>query len=235
MVIACPCALGLATPTAVMVGTGLAASNGILVKEGGKALEQLARLNAIVFDKTGTITIGKPVLSRMEDFSCNTAQSTAPTTGLWEAVVAVGRHSDHPLSKSLVSYLCQRYAVDQNERRCSSLSEVPGKGVSGTVDDMEVWIGSERWLIQDVGMTYPKRDRGQTGVIDTWQNAGESVVLVASRKRVSESTPILTAAFAFSDPLRPEAKRVVTAMKGIILILVCIWRRVLLVLHRFWY
>jgi Cu+-exporting ATPase len=104
LVIACPCALGLATPTAVMVGTGVAASYGILIK-GGDVLEKISSITTIVFDKTGTLTHGTPIvkdlLSVKESFKLETAIDDKPLL-LYLAMLAE-KSSEHPLAKAIVS------------------------------------------------------------------------------------------------------------------------------------
>jgi Cu+-exporting ATPase len=139
LVIACPCALGLATPVAIMAGTGVAARYGILIKD-ALALESAHRVDTVVFDKTGTLTVGQPRL---------TAQVPAPghdgTTGLgWAASVQSG--SEHPLARAVLDA-----AKTHNLPSIKSvdLLVVPGKGVQATVQGHALLLGSLRWLHQE--------------------------------------------------------------------------------------
>jgi Cu+-exporting ATPase len=136
MVIACPCALGLATPTAIMVGTGKGASNGILIKS-GDALETAYKLSAIVFDKTGTLTHGKPevtdiVLAEGHD-----------VTRVFTMAAALERNSEHPLAEAVVN----RAKEDGIELPAvEGFSAIPGHGVEGTVMGMRVAFGNRKLM-----------------------------------------------------------------------------------------
>ncbi|CAG8513280.1 5665_t:CDS:2 [Acaulospora colombiana] len=151
MVIACPCALGLASPTAIMVGTGVAAKFGILVKGGGEALQMASRINIIAFDKTGTITYGKPKVVKSNLFVGGGAKSSlleGRTNLLLQIVGIVESSSDHPLAKAV-----SRHAIsglggeDENEKEAKQqnlaeyfknvslvdITEIPGKGLKAVV------------------------------------------------------------------------------------------------------
>ena len=131
LVIACPCALGLATPTAIMVGTGLGAKSGILIKGGG-ALEKIAHLTTIVLDKTGTITEGKPVVA---DFEAVDPQALAYLTSLEQ-------HSEHPLAKAIY-----HYGKDQVEiMPVDNFESLTGQGVTGIINGQSYFVGSKRGL-----------------------------------------------------------------------------------------
>lgn len=131
LVIACPCALGLATPTAIMVGTGLGAKSGILIKGGG-ALEKIAHLTTIVLDKTGTITEGKPVVADFEAFD---PQALSYLTSLEQ-------HSEHPLAKAIY-----QYGKDQTEiLPVENFKSLTGQGVTGTIAGKAYFVGSKRGL-----------------------------------------------------------------------------------------
>ena len=131
LVIACPCALGLATPTAIMVGTGLGAKNGILIKN-AEALETIHKLNAIVFDKTGTITKGKPVVTDFEMFSNKFERSN-----LLSLIASVERNSEHPLADAVVEFAKSEKAAFKN---VTSFKSVPGVGVLGIVNGTKVEV-----------------------------------------------------------------------------------------------
>lgn len=129
LVIACPCALGLATPTAIMVGTGLGAKSGILIKGGG-ALEKIAHLTTIVLDKTGTITEGKPVVADFESFD---PQALAYLT-------SIEHHSEHPLAKAIYNYGKEQVDV----LPVTNFESLTGQGVTGEIGGQQYYVGSKR-------------------------------------------------------------------------------------------
>ncbi|SAK61577.1 cation-transporting ATPase membrane protein [Caballeronia pedi] len=136
LVIACPCALGLATPTAIMAGTGVAARQGILIKD-AQALEQAHAIRIVAFDKTGTLTVGKPSLIA---FDAAPGQDRAEALGL---AAAVQRMSEHPLAKAVVAA-----AHDAPRFAASAARAVAGRGVEANVGARRVAIGSARWIAE---------------------------------------------------------------------------------------
>ena len=139
LLIACPCALGLATPVAIMAGTGVAAKYGILIKD-AQALEMAHRVQTVAFDKTGTLTVGQPRL---------TQQVAAPAQDLdtvltWAACVQSG--SEHPLARAVVS---AAKTQGLNLSAPTDLSAVPGRGVQATLAGRQLLLGSLRWLQQE--------------------------------------------------------------------------------------
>lgn len=139
VVIACPCALGLATPTAIMVGTGRGAENGILIKS-GDALETAYKLSAIVFDKTGTLTHGKPVVTDIELAQGHDA------TRMFTLAAALERSSEHPLAEAIVN----RAKADGIEvPAVEGFSAIPGHGVEGTVMGMRVAFGNRKLMVRE--------------------------------------------------------------------------------------
>jgi Cu+-exporting ATPase len=147
VVIACPCALGLATPTAIMVGTGKGAENGILIK-GGEALETAYRLDAIVFDKTGTLTHGTPAVTDVEPL-----EGHDPARVLMLAA-ALERGSEHPLAEAIVSHA---KAEGVGLPAVEGFSAVPGHGVEGTVEGTRVALGNRR-LMEREGIDIAKHE-----------------------------------------------------------------------------
>ena len=163
LIVACPCALGLATPTAIMVGTGRGAQNGILIK-GGEALERAYKINAIIFDKTGTLTKGAPAVT-----------DVVTTQGILEQellrnALSLEKKSEHPLADAVVQYANQKNIplVDVREFRA-----VSGEGVRGLVEGKEVLIGNKAFLakfgaqIDAAAMEIMERlsDEGKTPVV----------------------------------------------------------------------
>lgn len=139
LVISCPCALGLATPVAIMVATGKGAENGILFKD-GKVLEQIAYVKQVVLDKTGTITVGKPFVKRY--------QTTLPNDKFWSLIGGIERQSEHPLGKAIVNYATQ---MGVKFADVLQFTTVAGKGVVATVDNQTYAIGNVA-LMQQQGV-----------------------------------------------------------------------------------
>lgn len=139
LIIACPCALGLATPTSIMVGTGKGAENGILIKA-AESLELAHKLQAIVIDKTGTITQGKPTVTDLLTIN-GTANSNE--LKLISLAAAIERNSEHPIAEAVVQY-AHLQGVELIESQ--EFAAVPGSGVKGYVSDQLVQIGTQRWL-----------------------------------------------------------------------------------------
>ena len=167
LIIACPCALGLATPTSVMVGTGKGAENGILIK-GAESLELAHKIQTIVLDKTGTITEGKPTVT---EFVTVRGTANGNELKLLQLAAAVERNSEHPLAEAVV-----RYASSQqvNLVEAKNFLAIAGSGVQGIVSDRLVQIGTQRWM---------EELRIDTRLLQhhkaTWETAGKTVVLIA--------------------------------------------------------
>lgn len=152
LIIACPCALGLATPTSIMVGTGKAAEYGILIKDAA-SLEQLHRVHTVVLDKTGTLTRGEPAVT---DYV--TADGVDPQT-LLSRVAALEERSEHPLAAAIVAYAQKHTSPPPTVDRFEALG---GAGVRGTVGSQGICVGTETWL-QSLGIdTSPLQPQGQT-------------------------------------------------------------------------
>ncbi|BAY99285.1 cation-transporting ATPase [Tolypothrix tenuis PCC 7101] len=142
LIIACPCALGLATPTSVMVGTGKGAENGILIK-GAESLELAHQIQTIVLDKTGTITQGKPTVT---DFVTVNGTANGNEMQLIQLAASVERYSEHPLAEAVV-----RYAETQEMQLIASVQDfaaIAGSGVQGRVANRLVQIGTQRWMAE---------------------------------------------------------------------------------------
>jgi len=139
IVIACPCALGLATPTAIMVGTGKGAENGILIKS-GDALETAYKIKAIVFDKTGTLTHGKPVVTEFGPFG------TFDRMDFYRLAAALERSSEHPLAEAIVNYANEN---GMTLGEVTGFEAVPGHGVEGIVEGRRVALGNRRLMVRE--------------------------------------------------------------------------------------
>ncbi|MCF7500134.1 heavy metal translocating P-type ATPase [Pseudoalteromonas sp. L1] len=189
LVIACPCALGLATPAAIMAGTGTAARHGILVKD-AIALEQATKINYVVFDKTGTLTEGKPELMQITPL-----QGTEENT--LTLAYALSQNSEHPLSKAVVNY------AENNQFKLEDVSAflvVAGKGVKAKIGEQEILLGSGNWM-QELGLTLP------TELISI---QGASVSWLAKK---SNDNVELIGLFCFADKAKPEAKNAIEKLQ----------------------
>lgn len=136
IVIACPCALGLATPTAVMVATGLAARFGILIK-GGQALQNAVDINAIAFDKTGTLTTGTPIVTSFKNFS------QISDSKILEIAHALEINSTHPLAKAIVNF-CQSKKIENSKLKIEDFQTLPGFGLSAKIGQDKYFLGKSK-------------------------------------------------------------------------------------------
>ncbi len=202
LIIACPCALGLATPTSVMVGTGKGAENGILIKS-AESLEIAQKLNTIVLDKTGTLTEGKPKVTELPFFSPNRGIGTANQNELklLRLVALVEQQSEHPLAEAVVDY-----AKSQGVHLKGTVEDfnaVTGSGVEATVSDRCVRVGTARWF-NDLGInTQPLTEKASQ-----WEAEGKTVIWIA----VDEE---LEAVMALADTLKPSSVDAVKALRNL--------------------
>ncbi|VEU23767.1 DEKNAAC104839 [Brettanomyces naardenensis] len=201
-VIACPCGIGLAAPTALFVGGGLAAQHGLLVKGGGEAFQEASGLNCVVFDKTGTLTKGgEPTVTEYQQLSEDQALGI---------VKSLEESTSHPIAKALVSF-CESKGADQT--RLNNIVEVPGKGMKGVLatDSAEVILGNEA-LMSDFGVDIEPTVHT---TLEVWKNQGKSVVMFASKPDPTTGNLAWTlrSIFAVSDPVRPESAFVISKLK----------------------
>ncbi|CAL0318295.1 unnamed protein product [Lupinus luteus] len=151
LVIACPCALGLATPTAVLVGTSLGATKGLLLR-GGNILEKFAMVNAVVFDKTGTLTVGRPVVTKIVTPTCRqNANSSQTEENTWSdaevlrLAAAVESNSVHPVGKAIVD-AAKEFNCNNAKVTDGTFLEEPGSGAVATIDNKKVSVGTWEWI-----------------------------------------------------------------------------------------
>ncbi|KAK4338409.1 hypothetical protein RND71_042896 [Anisodus tanguticus] len=197
MVIACPCALGLATPTAVMVGTGVGASRGVLIK-GGHALESAQKVNCIVFDKTGTLTMGKPVVVTTRLFKSMVLRQ------FYELVAAAELNSEHPLAKAIVEY-AKKFREDEENPRWPEVQDfesITGHGVKAVVHNKKLIVGNKS-LMLDEGISVP---------VDADEILAEAEELAQTGILVSIDG-VLSGVVAISDPVKPGAREVISLLK----------------------
>lgn len=191
VIIACPCALGVATPAALLVGTSKAAEFGVLIK-GGEQLERTAKVDTVVFDKTGTLTVGLPAVTDVIPVEL------APND-LLRLAAAAEKGSEHPLGNAIVREAKSRSLQISEPSQFSALS---GKGVAATVDGVRVIVGNPR-LMTETGVDISNLD----STLGRLEEEGRSVVVVAAGEK-------LAGVIAVADTIRPTAKPAVEALKS---------------------
>lgn len=190
LVIACPCALGLATPTAIMVGTGQGARAGILVKN-AEALERAEKITVLALDKTGTLTCGAPQVTDVVGRGMSEAEALALAADLEQ-------NSEHPLARAIVAAAAANTdMVDStvNRKKVTNFKSFPGQGVAAEVDGRLLRLGSPGWLGLDADLA-----------VAELQRSGKTVVVLAD-----EAIPL--AFFAIADALRPTSRAAVSRLR----------------------
>ncbi|USR89757.1 heavy metal translocating P-type ATPase [Phormidium yuhuli AB48] len=190
LIIACPCALGLATPTSIMVGTGLGAEHGVLIK-GADSLEIAHNIQAIVLDKTGTLTQGQPTVT---DYV--TIGGTERELEWLRLAAAVERQSEHPLAEAVVNY-AEAQGIKQPLPAVSNFQAREGMGVEGTVEGRRVQIGTSRWMAELGLDTQALDDRRQQ-----WQGQAKTTAWLAIDGTIE-------GLFGIADALKPSSAEAV--------------------------
>ncbi|MDT2809931.1 heavy metal translocating P-type ATPase [Enterococcus asini] len=185
LVIACPCALGLATPTAIMVGTGLGAKNGILIK-GGQALETASRISSVILDKTGTITAGKPqvtdILLQKDD--------------LLDVIVSLENQSEHPLAQAILQYGQEKGA---QQLPVTDFSALPGYGITGKINGVTYRLGTKNYVADLAHLA------DYEASLTAWSEAGKTLMILADESQV-------LGAIAVADTIKETSQE---AIKGL--------------------
>ncbi|PKV45271.1 MULTISPECIES: heavy metal translocating P-type ATPase [unclassified Janthinobacterium] len=192
LVIACPCALGLATPTAIMAGTGVAARYGILIKD-AEALEVAHAVNTVVFDKTGTLTIGKPALAALHAHGIEDAR-------LLQLAASIQRGSEHSLAAAVLDAAAARHI---DPLTATALSALPGRGLAAHVDGLELKLGSTR-LMQELHVNMAPLAAQALSL----ENTGNTISWLASGTQ-------LLGLFAFSDQVKPNAQSAIAHLHSL--------------------
>ncbi|KAH9983049.1 Cu-transporting P-type ATPase [Russula compacta] len=204
-IVACPCGIGLAAPTALLVGTGIAAKFGILVNGG---------LDVVVFDKTGTLTVGgRPTVTNSEDLCDKSPWRREFVLGLAAELEA---SSSHPLATAICSYCESNNAILPHV--ASSVEETPGRGLEAIFKDVgcTAIIGNEAWMAEH-GVSVPIEFANR---LESWKSEGKSVVLLAVRQddasgAAGTGSPFeILVMFAIADPLRPNAQAVISHLRS---------------------
>ncbi|EHK97229.1 putative copper-transporting ATPase 3 [Glarea lozoyensis 74030] len=220
LIVACPCGLALAAPTALFVGGGLAAQHGILVKGGGEAFEKASKLDCIVFDKTGTLTHGgEPVVTDFKIFpvDCNSTEAVANSgKTILSMVNGLENNSSHTIAKALKEF-CAEKNIEGG--KLLEVAEIAGKGLAGsfnfgrTSSTVHMLVGNELLMLENrVSISESTRS-----TLESWKSQGRSVALAAIQKttetEISSNQYQLAAIFAISDPIRPEAPAIITSLQ----------------------
>ncbi|AZD33497.1 Lead, cadmium, zinc and mercury transporting ATPase [Pseudomonas chlororaphis subsp. aurantiaca] len=189
LVIACPCALGLATPTAIMAGTGVAARHGILIKD-AEALERAHEVSTVVFDKTGTLTSGTPRIAHLDAVDGNEDH-------LLQLAGALQRGSEHPLAKAVLDLCAERQLAVADVSASQSLT---GRGIAGTLDGRQLALGNRR-LLEESGLQ--AGDLAASAL--AWETEGRTLSWLIEQ----QPQPRVLGLFAFGDTLKPGALQAV--------------------------
>lgn len=190
LVISCPCALGLATPVAIMVGTGKGAENGILIKS-GDALETAHQIDTVVLDKTGTITQGKPVVT---DIIC-AAGKNADKTQLLQIAGSLEKGSEHPLAEAIVNYCLTN---NSSLEKVTDFNALFGKGIEGTMSGTHYYAGNEK-MMEEKGISLSTEQKNQ---IQALAKQGRTPLLFADEKQ-------FLGIVAVADVVKPTSKEAV--------------------------
>ncbi len=195
-VIACPCALGLATPTSIMAGTGVAARYGILIKD-AEALETAHAIRAVAFDKTGTLTEGKPSIIAVEG-------TTLSSERLLQLAQAVQQHSDHPLARAVMHYTAAHALAPLPALNAKAM---PGLGVQAEVEGQTIYLGSARWM-----KTLSVDTAAGESIAATHEGEGHTVSWLA----IGDASGIhLAGLLAFGDAVKPSARTAVEKLNAL--------------------
>ncbi len=185
LVIACPCALGLATPTAIIVGIGKGAKEGILVKDAA-TLETLHKIDTVILDKTGTVTIGKPMLTDIQSLSALNERA------LVTILASLEKKSEHPVAHAIGMYAEEK---EINFNVVSEFEGMQGKGIKGTIEGVEYFAGNAK-LINELGLTF---DRSS---IDRFTTQGKTPVILATKEEVLGFVTV-------ADEIKKESKEAI--------------------------
>lgn len=189
LVIACPCALGLATPTAIIVGVGKGAKEGILIKDAA-TLEKLHKVDTVIVDKTGTITIGKPTLVDIQNLS------NLKDEDLVSILASLEKKSEHPIAHAIVNY-AQEKRIPVTDP--SNFEGIQGKGLKGSVNGMEYFVGNAK-LMTELGVAF------DASKIEQFTAQGKTPVILATKEKVLGFVMV-------ADEIKPEAKQAVADLQ----------------------
>lgn len=186
LIIACPCALGLATPTAIIVGVGKGAKEGILIKDAA-TLQKLHNVNTIIVDKTGTITVGKPTLVDIKNYS------EMEDDDFISILASLEKKSEHPIANAIINYASEHnYSI----REVSDFQAIEGKGIKATIDNEEYYVGNVK-LISDLNIKF------DSSVIEEFTLQGKTPVILSTKSNVLGFVMV-------SDEVKQESKQAIS-------------------------
>ncbi|MBC8316710.1 MAG: copper-translocating P-type ATPase [Desulfobulbaceae bacterium] len=194
LVIACPCAMGLATPTSIMVGTGRGAQLGVLIKS-GEALEMAEKVDVVIFDKTGTLTAGKPALTDFVNLSKKFDDNT-----ILSLTAGAEKASEHPLAEAIVAAAREK-KLDLPD--VETFEAIPGRGIQARIDDYNLVLGNRELLHENFKIEVSK---DQDDLVLELSGQGKTVLFLAIDNE-------LAAFIAIADQLKPEAKKAVSKLQ----------------------
>jgi len=192
LIIACPCALGLATPTAVMMGTGLAAQKGILIKS-GKALEIARKVNMVVFDKTGTLTRGEPIVTDVVPIQNDKSE-------IIQIAASIEKNSEHPLAQAIINKAKEENIQPEEVR---SFQALPGKGVTAIFRDKEIFLGTRKLMVEHQISSLELEEK-----MVALEEQGKTVMILALRQAQGKPGEIISI-IAVADTLKDYSKEAV--------------------------
>ena len=218
-VVACPCGLALAAPTAIYVGGGLAARHGILAKGGGEAFEKASKIDCVVFDKTGTLTVGsEPSVTDCMIYPGTDGVDQAHKNSLLAALKAVEEYSSHPIAKAIINFCGSKISDGAS---IANIEEVPGMGMKATCTGpntearFDLIIGNEALMAEFSVDISP----AVATLIQRWKIEAKSIALAATKHipRPNDDAKAeysLVAVLSISDPIRPEAPAIIRTLRN---------------------
>jgi Cu+-exporting ATPase len=211
IVIACPCALGLATPTAILVGTGKGAEQGILIK-GGEPIEAASKINTVVFDKTGTLTAGSPSVTDILSFN------SSGDSSLMKIAASLEKSSEHPLAEAVFNY-ANKNSIDIAS--VSNFNAIPGYGVEGIIDEVKYYFGNRKLITDILKISIDEIDPE----LKKFEEQGKTVMILASKNEKAADSAgrtkngsykingSLMGIIAVADTLKESSRKAVSLLK----------------------
>ena len=202
LIIACPCALGLATPTALMVGIGKGAKQGILIKD-AQALELANKITDIVFDKTGTLTLGKPMVANIQTFPSTKLSETQ----ILQIIQSIESKSEHPLAQAIIEHIAGMLKADSADvtPELQSFTNLPGKGIAAQIDDVNYFLGAWKWITSSPNLTI-----NQQAIELANQLINQAHTTIALRTENE-----ILAIVGISDPVKDSADETLHALRNL--------------------
>eukprot|EP01117_Protostelium_nocturnum_P017471 TRINITY_DN7107_c0_g1_i2.p1 TRINITY_DN7107_c0_g1~~TRINITY_DN7107_c0_g1_i2.p1 ORF type:complete len:664 (+),score=198.98 TRINITY_DN7107_c0_g1_i2:1944-3935(+) len=204
LVIACPCALGLAVPTAIMVGSGIGASFGVLIKD-AQSLERAHKISALFFDKTGTLTEGKPCVTDLlllseDEWTEN--PSSEDEARFWSLIGSAESNSEHPLGRCIYEH--SQEILGFSSLSCEDFTAIPGRGLECTVSGTKISVGNRNLMRESTGGELSDKTERRVSELES---KGKTVMLVSMDSK-------LVGLIAVADAIKPEAIEVIRKLKS---------------------